>query len=426
MIQKYVDVLVAHDLEPEAMVNDVRDTLECMTPKINIYLKENQSEIVKSVGWLFLSTWHMDGKEMGKILSATTGVVCTCRYRQISNVKLMTPFKGARQEIIKATKAIHVETDETKFRKVKKFMENYNSSTRPRFVNGALLRFVPEFQPNKMTTTVKNSIFNLAHMQYQACSGGTKYAPIEGLMGELGQKVQLQDQDVTTIREIILSIPSHDDPQRFPFLFHALEHLKDGPVVIYQTTVHDEASYMAEHMVEFLKWKHGKKFVKQFFDLEVLREKKQSKWDQDAWGVISSEDKEFAAVVNDNYFVTNKMSFDLSAMQREGKKKQGDENSSATSYHLNDTDIQTIASGGSDNSITSNNNMLNSMKAVQIHAPLNAPQRSTPKPILKKKQDKHAAIIARLRNDCGDNQDSFDLAIKALESQGIIPPGTSG
>ena len=97
----------------------------------------------------------------------------------------MQKFKGAKQEVIKATKAMHVETDETKFRKVKEFMDKFNSSSRPRFVNDALLRFVPEFQPNKVTMSVKTSINELALKQYQACSGGMKFLSIEGLMGEL-------------------------------------------------------------------------------------------------------------------------------------------------------------------------------------------------------------------------------------------------
>ena len=430
-IKKYVDILIAHELEPASMVNDIRDTLECMKPKINIYLRENQAEKVKSVGWLFLSTWQMDGKEMGKILSTITGATCTCRFRQISNVKLMQKFKGAKQEVIKATKAMHVETDETKFRKVKEFMDKFNSSSRPRFVNDALLRFVPEFQPNKVTMSVKTSINELALKQYQACSGGMKFSSIEGLMGELTQSIKLQDQQITTIRQIILSIPSHEDPKKFPFLFHALEHIKDGPVVVYQTSVSTEAAYMAEHMVEYLRWKYGKNLVKEFFDLDTVRAKKKNKWNEEAWGVVTLEDKEFAAVVNDNYFITNTPMFDLSAMQTQAARKKNDENSSATSFHLDDADIQTIASGGSNMTLgedQKNHTIINSLKAVQLQVPLNAPERNTPKPILKKKNEskKHAAIIAQLRNDCGDNQAAFDLTIKALESQGVLPPGTSG
>ena len=51
-IKKYVDILMAHDLEPASLVNDVRDALECLQPKVSIYYRDNQSEKVKSVGWL--------------------------------------------------------------------------------------------------------------------------------------------------------------------------------------------------------------------------------------------------------------------------------------------------------------------------------------------------------------------------------------
>ena len=124
--------------------------------------------------------------------------------------------------------------------------------------------------------------------------------------------------------------------------------------------------------------------------------------------------------------------FDLSAMQTQAARKKNDENSSATSFHLDDADIQTIASGGSNMTLgedQKNHTIISSLKAVQLQVPLtNAPERNTPKPILKKKNEskKHAAIIAQLRNDCGDNQAAFDLTIKALESQGVLPPGTSG
>ena len=431
-IKKYVDILLAHDLEPSSLVNDVRDAVEALNPKVNIYLKENQAEIVKPVGWLFLSTWQMDTKEMGSAISKATGATCTCRFRQISNVKLMNPFKGAKMDVIKGTKAIHIETDETKYRVVKRFLDQFNSSTsRPRFVNDAFMRFVPEYQPNKVISSVKKSIFTLAHKQYHACAGGMKYTALDGFMGDMNQSIQIEDK-VTSIRKIILSIPSHEDPQRFPSLFHAFEYLKDGPVVIFQTSINNEASYMVEHLVEYLRWKFGKHLVKQFFDIEVIREKKHNKWDPDAWGVVSSEDKEFAAIANNNYFVPNKM-FDFSEMEdgkEKIKKRYGDDESSATmSFHLQDDDVNTITSNqqGSINSNDESSSIANSMKSIHLRVPLNAPERQTARPILKKKSDskKHAAIIAQLRNDFGDNQQAFDLAIKALESQGILPPGTS-
>ena len=99
-----------------------------------------------------------------------------------------------------------------------------------------------------------------------------KYTALDGFMGDMNQPIQIEDK-VTSIRKIILSIPSHEDPQRFPSLFHAFEYLKDGPVVIFQTSINNEASYMVEHLVEYLRWKFGKHLVKQFFDIEVIREK---------------------------------------------------------------------------------------------------------------------------------------------------------
>ena len=433
-IKKYVDILLAHDLEPSSLVNNVRDAIEALSPKVNIYLRENQAEVVKPVGWLFLSTWQMDTKEMGRAISEATGATCTCRFRQISNVKLMNPFKGAKPEVIKGTKAIHIETDETKYRVVKRFLDQFNSSTsRPRFVNDSFMRFVPEYQPNKVISSVKQSIFTLANKQYHACSGGMKYTALDGFMGDMNQPIQIEDT-ITSIRKIILNIPSHEDPQRFPFLFHAFEYLKDGPVIIFQASVNNEASYMVEHLVEYLRWKFGKHLVNQFFDIEVIREKKHNKWDADAWGVVSSEDKEFAAIANDNYFVSNKM-FDLSEMEdgnKKNKARYGDDESSATmSFHLQDNDINTIASNQGSMSSTGEDTsspITNSMKSIHLQVPLNAPERQTARPILKKKtasNKKHAAIIAQLRNDFGDNQQAFDLAIKALESQGILPPGTS-
>ena len=117
---------------------------------------------------------------------------------------------------------------------------------------------------------------------------------------------------------------------------------------------------------------------------------------------------------------------------KKNKARYGDEESSATmSFHLQDNDINTIASNQGSMSSTGEDTsspITSSMKSIHLQVPLNAPERQTARPILKKKtasNKKHAAIIAQLRNDFGDNQQAFDLAIKALESQGILPPGTS-
>lgn len=431
----YLNVLLGHDAEPQEMLSDVSASLQWATPPVKLYRPENQAEVVTTVGWLLFSSWQMECKRIGALLTTQSGYHITARYRQISNVKTMPTFKGATTEIIKKTRAVHIECDMDIAKHVERFLTRYNGSThdrRPRFPNGAPMRFISELQRGKLNTADTLKISMVASKQYQFVTEGLRYCALEGLMGDIDARFNLEETSdagsttrATSLRRLLLDINVHQDGFTNHYLFHSVEILKDEIVVLFLGKFKEEAKHLAAHLYPYMKWKFGSSLIRNYFDMATAKQYQGNDWDPVKWGVDTQLTKDLTNILQDDYFVSDTI-FDFSNMQ-EGQRTDSDAVSVAMSVDCDANSIATIggrsldnSSSDSDNQSTSSPTRTRSIAFSSLQHNNSKENSAAAKKKAKGKSNKNgmsdAALLALLRNSISDDEE-FAKAALALKAR---------
>ena len=396
---KYINVLIGHQETVDTILVDTRSKF--MESGINFYAKNSQAEEVYVCGWLLYSAYHMNTDEIERKLKYLLKVDVAARFRRFKNAKNMAVFKDMKDFNETLASAMHIECEDRDKAVVLKYLNTLAGSNRADFVTGARVRFIeelPYFQ-RKDDPQYESTLAQVAAHQYKCNGGNLQFAYIHGLTADVDKKFKYNimtegeaRQLKVTIRDVLFKIESHQRPLKYPRIFHAIEKTKQGRLVaFFDKGVEQEGRYLCKHLYPYLAHLHSAHNIKKFFAPNHEKQYENAPWDPVSWCV------KFPATDN-MHMVLQDLEFGDIEVDIPGLNNTNDGGSINTDYAskgMCESDIETI--GGqqddadgedSDEATTTTLDEINKVCFDLSGMEASQPERTTPKPILKKKKSR--------------------------------------
>ena len=393
---KYINVLIGHQETVDTILVDTRSKFT--ESGINFYAKNSQAEEVYICGWLLYSAYHMNTEEIERKLKSLLKVDVTARFRRFKNAKNMAVFQAMKDFNETLASAMHIECEDRDKAVVLKYLNTLAGSNRADFVTGARVRFIeelPYFQ-RKDDPQYESTLAQVAAHQYKCNGGNLQFAYIHGLTADVDKKFKYnittngeERQLKVTIRDVLFKIESHKRPLKYPRIFHAIEKTKQGRLVaFFDKGVEQEARYLCQNLYPYLVHLHSAQNMKKFFAPNHEQQYENAPWDPVSWCV------KFPATDN-MHMVLQDLEFGDIEVEIPGQNAPNDGGSINTDYAskgMCESDIETI--GGqhddaddedSDEATTTTMDEINKVCFDLSGMEAAQPERTTPKPILKKK-----------------------------------------
>ena len=393
---KYINVLIGHQETADTILVDTRSKF--LESGIKFYAKNSQAEEVYVCGWFLYSAYHMNAEEIERKLKSLLKVEVTARFRRFKNAKNMAVFKDMQNFNETLASAMHIECEDRDKAVVLKYLNTLAGSNRADFVTGARVRFIeelPYFQ-RKDDPQYESTLAQVAAHQYKCNEGNLQFAYIHGLTADVDKKFKytistdgVDRQLKVTIRDVLFRIESHQNPSKYPRIFHAIEKTKQGrSVAFFDKGVEQEGRYLCKHLYPFLAHLHSARNIKKFFAPNHEKQYEHAPWDPVSWCV------KFPATDN-MHMVLQDLEFGDIEIEIPGQNAHDDGGSINTDHAskgMCESDIETIGGRNeeaddedSDEATITTLDETNKVCFDLSGMESSQPERTTPKPILKKK-----------------------------------------
>jgi len=250
-----------------------------------LYERALQAENTVTVGWLLYSTRSMDLPSLTEAIAASDPALeVGLRWRLISLGR-----QGAIP-VEHQVRAIHVEVDKTKLAVIKsRLYRIYGSNSNGPFPNGIKLRLVPEITP-QMGPTSRAKVDRLRNrqhnfVQFSLTAQTWEIATLDFVDSHLG----------TSLRQLLMSIPSFQFPNRF--VFHSVDPQwqRNGHIITFLPDVEAEARTIIAGMIPFLVF-HYQDLADRIYSMftpdavKRVTEETMARWDPTTNSVVTFED----------------------------------------------------------------------------------------------------------------------------------------
>jgi hypothetical protein len=394
---KYINVLIGHQETADNILVDTRSKL--MEAGIKFYKKNSQAEEVYVCGWLLYSAYHMNTEEIERKLKLLLKVEVTARFRRFKNAKNMPIFQDMKNFNETNAAAMHLECEARDKATVLKYLNTFAGSNRADFVTGARVRFIeelPYFQ-RRDDPQYESTLAQVVAHQYKCNEGNLQFAYINGVSADVDKKFNYnittdgkERKLKVTIRDVLFRIESHQRPNKYPRIFHAVEKTKQGRLVaFFDKGVEKEGRYLCKHLYPYLAHLHSASNIKKFFVPNHEQQYENAPWDPVSWCVKFPATDNMHMVLQDLEFGD----INVDVPGQDGQEEGGSIATDHESKGMCESDIETIGGNQGDaededsdddeaTSVTSEGGSKVCFDFTGME--INQPERTTPKPILRK------------------------------------------
>ena len=289
----YTDLYLAHSKPIAEIQGDLSWWLK--KEKIDIFLKEIQSEATSRLGWLLFSFSGIHIKTLTDEISIMTGVTIAGRFKPILTDK-WNPDIDSKKRL----KAVHLETARKDERKAKIGLKKLYGSASKSFPLGIRMRLVAEYKDVKGNINSIKKIANLRAKQTHFL------AALENDSSDEILNLDIQHSTLkTSLREMIMEIQTWGETPSN--LFHAVNQAWRGDKMIFSfiPSHANEAKMIVDGLIPYLKSKHGDE-VLDFFSPDACLAKDDWSWDEEKKMIMNPMGKDLEnidAADNDYNFV---------------------------------------------------------------------------------------------------------------------------
>jgi len=250
-----------------------------------LYERTIQAENSVTLGWLLYSTRSIDLPSLKEAIEASDPELeVGLRWRLISLGT--TGAIPVEQQV----RAIHIEVDKSRIGVIKpRLYRLYGSTSSDPFPNGVKLRLVPEITP-QMGPSSRAKVDRLRNrqssfVQFSLSAQTWEIATLDYVDPELG----------TSLRQLLMSIPSSQIPNRF--VFHSVDPhwQRNGHIITFLPDLEVEARTIIAGMIPFLVF-HYQDYAERIYSMftaDAVRrvtEETMAKWDPVSNSVVTFED----------------------------------------------------------------------------------------------------------------------------------------
>ena len=289
----YTDLYLAHSKPIAEIQGDLSWWLK--KEKIDIFLKEIQSEATSRLGWLLFSFSGIHIKTLTDEISIMTGVTIAGRFKPILTDK-WNPDIDSKKRL----KAVHLETARKDERKAKIGLKKLYGSASKSFPLGIRMRLVAEYKDVKGNINSIKKIANLRAKQTHFL------AALENDSSDEILNLDIQHSTLkTSLREMIMEIQTWGETPSN--LFHAVNQAWRGDKMIFSfiPSHANEAKMIVDGLIPYLKSKHDDE-VLDFFSPDACLAKDDWSWDEEKKMIMNPMGKDLEnidAADNDYNFV---------------------------------------------------------------------------------------------------------------------------
>lgn len=289
----YTDLYLAHSKPIAEIQGDLSWWLK--KEKIDIFLKEIQSEATSRLGWLLFSFSGIHIKTLTDEISIMTGVTIAGRFKPILTDK-WNPDIDSKKRL----KAVHLETARKDERTAKIGLKKLYGSASKSFPLGIRMRLVAEYKDVKGNINSIKKIANLRAKQTHFL------AALENDSSDEILNLDIQHSTLkTSLREMIMEIQTWGETPSN--LFHAVNQAWRGDKMIFSfiPSHANEAKMIVDGLIPYLKSKHGDE-VLDFFSPDACLAKDDWSWDEEKKMIMNPMGKDLEnidAADNDYNFV---------------------------------------------------------------------------------------------------------------------------